>query len=1009
MPQKPEESLIGKTLEKCRILGKLGAGGMGSVYLAEHSGLSRKVAVKILPSDMSRDPEYVARFKREAMTAGRLEHPNIVQIHDVGYANGRYFIVMQYVDGESLSTVVDSLGAMDPQDAARMAVGILRGLQHAHEQGIVHRDIKPDNVLISKGDEPKLLDFGLAIETEGSLHITRDGMVVGTPYYLSPEQARGQKATPVCDVYATGVTLYYLVTGKRPFVGATALAVLNKHIHEKAVPPMQHNPAVPKALNDIILKMMAKRPEDRYTTAGAAADDLVGFLEGRVVKVALPWRVESLTARQKILAAAVGGAFLVLLIILIALPSGKAPKSAAGAEPSSRRAPLESPELKAILKLENESKANYAAFPNILSEYDSFIRSTLAPELRELADSARKDFLAYIEDCGNREYARLKLDADPVVREKALLEFPAALLSLTKAGRSVQEELSALPAKIERKFEDDRQKVTTLADQGRFADARALLRAVAAWAPALRKSEVAAIERDLDRREREASEPLARAYAPVHDSVEKALLRHESGGAYRQVIRFLQAGKPEQTSLWVEGVNYPVILSTPLDATLKEDRLGVLRDCVSAKWREAQDTLASRILLDVQDAADVEWLLRRAGVGIGRLEDQAKEVTLATYKAPGLLTFGRDGHRFVPRSGGSKPLDLAGLHPIDLILMAATAEAQSVEVAFQSNPSLARAGGVAFLHSSVPERWVQSTRWLEQAARIGAPQPAFRTEKLRDQGHQDARARLAQARKEAQEGKFDQAQSELGELLGAWEHDPEMKLEITKTLSTLEFEEMVRSEKKGDRDRARHVGYELWKNHPGLYDSGKFLEVYGESLRSSGYWDFISTILASDALSWKGKAEKAPPPARDEALSGLRLTPGLSIAVSPSRSRGATGFSAQVRVNETTRPFRAGFRFDASEKDGKYKLLVVDDTQRLTLYEGDGEARNPLGSAELGRKIAPGEWWDLAYVSEKDSLVCYVRDRAVLVVSAVVRGDRQIGLTSDADANFRNLKVRQPR
>src|ERR1043166_7464044 len=229
------------------------------------------------------------RFMREATPAGRMEHPNIVQIHDVGYAEGRHFIVMQYVDGESLSTVVDELGAMEPRDAAQLAVGILRGLQHAHEQGVIHRDIKADNVLITKGNEPKLLDFGLAIETEASLHITRDGMVVGTPYYLSPEQARGQKATPVCDVYATGITLYYLVTGKRPYVGATALAVLNKHIHEQAIPPMQHNSVVPKTLNDIILKMMAKKPEDRYATAGAAADALEAFLAGKAVVPKIPF------------------------------------------------------------------------------------------------------------------------------------------------------------------------------------------------------------------------------------------------------------------------------------------------------------------------------------------------------------------------------------------------------------------------------------------------------------------------------------------------------------------------------------------------------------------------------------------------------------------------------------------------------------------------------------------------------------------------------------------------
>src|SRR6185436_17980769 len=189
-------------------------------------------------------------------------------------------------DGESLSTVVENLGAMDPKDAARIAAGMLRGLHHAHQQGVVHRDVKPDNVLIAAGDQPKLLDFGLAIETETALQITKDGMVVGTPYYLA--------------------------TGKRPFVGATALAVLNKHIHEPAVPPMKHQPKIPKPLNDIILKMMAKKPAERYPSAGAAADDLEAFLKGKEihvrVPVQLPLGLDRLTKNQKILVGAGAGA-----------------------------------------------------------------------------------------------------------------------------------------------------------------------------------------------------------------------------------------------------------------------------------------------------------------------------------------------------------------------------------------------------------------------------------------------------------------------------------------------------------------------------------------------------------------------------------------------------------------------------------------------------------------------------------------------------------------------------
>ncbi|HEX7900208.1 MAG TPA: serine/threonine-protein kinase, partial [Planctomycetota bacterium] len=323
------ENLIGRVFEKCKLIAKLGAGGMGSVYLAEHSGLNRKVALKILPADMSRDPEYVARFRREALTAARLEHPNIVQVYDVGMYEGRPYIIMQYVDGESLSTIVENLGAMDPKDAAKVIAGMLRGLHHAHEAGIVHRDVKPDNVIVTKGDQAKLLDFGLATESEGNMQITKDGMVVGTPYYLSPEQARGKKATPLSDVYAAGISLYYLLTGTRPFTGATALAVLNKHIHDQPEPPAKKNPKIPKVLSDLVLKLMAKRPEDRYPNAGAAAQAIEDWLAGREVRVSLPWRSRfpALSRKQKLGAAAGGGAVaaLLLTLLVVALSGGGPP------------------------------------------------------------------------------------------------------------------------------------------------------------------------------------------------------------------------------------------------------------------------------------------------------------------------------------------------------------------------------------------------------------------------------------------------------------------------------------------------------------------------------------------------------------------------------------------------------------------------------------------------------------------------------------------------------------
>src|SRR5579859_5031396 len=500
MAPKHEESLVGRTFEKCRIIAKLGMGGMGSVWLAEHFGLGRKVAVKILPPEMGRDPEYVARFMREATTAGRMEHPNIVQIHDVGYAEGRHFIVMQYVDGESLSTVVDNLGAMEPNDAAKIAAGMLRGLQHAHEEGVVHRDVKPDNVLITKGDEPKLLDFGLAIETETALQITKDGMVVGTPYYLAPEQARGQKATPLCDVYAAGVTLYYLLTGKRPFVGATALAVLNKHIHEPPVPPMKHRQAIPKTLNDIVLKMMAKKPAERYQSAGAAADDLEAFLKGKPVQVKLPiqfplpFGMASWTRMQQIsAAAAAGGLVLILVVLLIAAFSGgkkpppSAPPAARPTRPAGPTDPDDSLRFGACLEFEKLNRESIGAFMDILNKYDVFIASTPSADFGERARKQRSAFIEFADKRAEQELDRRVKEANPYLRVKALQDFPKVLVKVTSIDKRLREELLLAHGEAENRFLEDERKFDAAVQANRFKEARELVDALIPVAEGPRK------------------------------------------------------------------------------------------------------------------------------------------------------------------------------------------------------------------------------------------------------------------------------------------------------------------------------------------------------------------------------------------------------------------------------------------------------------------------------------------------------------------------------------------
>jgi hypothetical protein len=1020
VPLKPEESLIGRTFEKCRILAKLGTGGMGSVYLAEHFGLGRKVALKILPIEMSRDPEYVGRFMREATTAGKMEHPNIVQIFDVGYADGRHFIVMQYVDGESLSTVVDELGALEPRDAALLAVGILRGLQHAHERGIVHRDVKPDNVLITKGNEPKLLDFGLAIETEASLHITRDGMVVGTPYYLSPEQARGHKATPVCDVYATGVTLYYLVTGKRPFVGATALAVLNKHIHEQAVPPMQHNPEVARPLNDIILKMMAKKPEDRYPSAAAAADALLAFLEGRRVEAKIPFHPSDLLRgflrlplKLRIALGTGAGALVILGIVLLARP-GKAPvvvSLPAHADPAGPSAA----EMTILADARNFEKAHdqdVAFWKEILDKYET-ARSTVSdPKVQGMAATDRERFAKRVEDGGEAEYLKLKNDSDPILRAAELARFPKPLLSLTKAGERVTRELGLIPQKVERKFDEQDVRIFQLADTGRFREARDAAASMRSWVPDSRKDRLRKIEADLARLEADFKDPLAQAYVKVHETVERHLGRRAVKEAFDAVVSFLRQERDpaESDRLRVPNVAYDSLFAVSFEPRFPIELLDEDRRALSETLQKGNDRVAYQALSDLLDVLDLAWLIRRFSLGMDILNQSKKEITLRSFGAPGRVTVGPPyGLNFVPHSGPEKRIAIPELHPEDLVLLAAQAEpeGQTLEAAFQSG-KLARAAGAAWLTSQGLDRWAEAIRWYSQADKLRAGVAAFRLDKIRDDGRKDARSRLAKAQAEAQGGKFDSVRPALADLESQWSFDPPMKSEITRAVATLLSTEVGKAADGRYYPRVKALSRELHQKYAGLFDEPSILKTYAHALRASGFWEFVPTDLSKpDAWTWEARPSGAPPPLKDEGASaGLHFPSGVAtVSIVPARLKGKSGLVATFRVADPKRASASGFRFDGTQ-DGRYKFLAIESSGQAALYQVEGEKRTLLKATPIVPKPAPGQWIDLSYMSEGD-LVCTVNDQPFYWSAAPVTPDRPVQLSSDAEVFVRNINLRR--
>lgn len=281
------------------ILDRLGSGGMSNVYRATDKILERTVAVKVLAEHLSDDERFVARFRREALAVAKLIHPNIVQVYDTGIDDGSRYIVMEYVDGRSGAQILQRMGPIDPAQAMEIGIQACAGLDYAHRRNIIHRDVKPGNLMIT--GEPagpgetsvKLTDFGIARATEQT-RITQVGSVVGTAAYLAPEQVRGEEATPATDVYALGVVLYQFLTNRLPYEGSSLAELAVRQQNEKPLPPSTYNGDVPEPVSTAVLIALEGDPTRRYATAEELAEGLRRGLAGddptRVVEADTPVR-----------------------------------------------------------------------------------------------------------------------------------------------------------------------------------------------------------------------------------------------------------------------------------------------------------------------------------------------------------------------------------------------------------------------------------------------------------------------------------------------------------------------------------------------------------------------------------------------------------------------------------------------------------------------------------------------------------------------------------------------
>lgn len=266
-----------------KILGKLGAGAMAVVYKAKQLSLNRTVAIKVLPKRFSGNSEYVERFFKEGQAAGKLNHNNIVQAFDVGEAGGYHYFVMEYVEGKTLYDDLSAGKIFKEDDALDIVIQVAHALQHAHSCGLIHRDVKPKNIMINTAGVVKLADMGLARETADiEAAQTEAGKAYGTPYYISPEQIRGKiDIDGRADIYGLGATLYHMVTGRVPFMAEDPSDVMRKHLREELIPPDHINTSLSAGISEVIEVMMAKRKDDRYNNVDELLIDLEAVRDGR--------------------------------------------------------------------------------------------------------------------------------------------------------------------------------------------------------------------------------------------------------------------------------------------------------------------------------------------------------------------------------------------------------------------------------------------------------------------------------------------------------------------------------------------------------------------------------------------------------------------------------------------------------------------------------------------------------------------------------------------------------
>ncbi|HUT35071.1 MAG TPA: protein kinase [Planctomycetota bacterium] len=723
----PRVSRIGKY----HLIARIGQGGMGTVYKAKQESLDKIVALKVMAPSLARQRDFVVRFIREAQASGKLNHPNVVLAIDAGEADGYYYFAMEFVDGESLMHVLEREGKVPERRALEITAAVAAGLGHAHDNGIVHRDIKPANIFLTRDGTPKLGDLGLAKEIRTDKSLTQAGIPVGTPYYISPEQARGEEDVDGrADLYALGATLYRVVAGDVPYEGATGAIVMTKHLNDPIPDARKTTPGLSDACVAIIHHCMQKRREDRYRTAKQLREDILLALAGKPLRYAsrpspraapladrlAQRQAEAAAARKRMLiAGGAVGALLVAILFVVLLTSGRRgqPPQAVAQKPKATTAQPVGPKTPKKAPPKTSTPVKTVAKPDataVLGELKAFAAES---DDRAGVEKRLRDFCLDPRFAGSREAAQAK-----------------ALLAELKARWKEEDDLRAAVAEHIK--------------QQRFAEARAALD----MPPLKEKSEkTKALLEDLAAQVKRAA---AEHVAAENSKGEELLRQGDLLGARKLYERLAKLGLPEATEVGQGALKKLAELAAARDRRAAQSAFASV--VAQAKpLLDAGKLQEARALFDPAKAEGNKALADLLAAGQGDLDrlaalfdevtrelaERAANKQMARIRGIG-RTISSVGDGVVHCTGGSFPIHQ--LRAVDLGDLACL-KGKEVLLALLELYRGECAAATALLDQHAPKppdaaaaRWRQQIQWVEALAKEGqAAELLAEASKLADQ------------------------------------------------------------------------------------------------------------------------------------------------------------------------------------------------------------------------------------------------------------------------------------